>query len=143
MIGSFRVTLRLSQGLMSEYGHYLVRRSAAISQSRALRFPQAMKIVAPGESGFTARRSKPVAQPNNRKGFLVLREQDVEPTADLVQTVREKIDDAIDVVENLVDEKLAAVPSVIRAPLALAANGAFSTIRGILGIPDDIGGDED
>ncbi|MEM6413208.1 MAG: hypothetical protein AAF720_00940 [Pseudomonadota bacterium] len=64
-------------------------------------------------------------------------------TKSLEQSVREKIDDAIDVVENFAAEKLSKVPTMLRSPLELAANGAFATIRGIFQIPDDIGGDED
>ena len=60
-----------------------------------------------------------------------------------VQSVREKIDDAIDVLENRADEKIANAPSVLQPVMKMSASGAFSTIRGILGIPDDIGGDED
>lgn len=60
-----------------------------------------------------------------------------------VEQVREKIDDAIDAVEAAVAEKIAKAPAVTRPPLEMAANGAFGTVRGILGIPDDIGGDAD
>ena len=61
----------------------------------------------------------------------------------LVQSVREKIDDTIDILEDFAEKKLAKVPALMRPPLEMAANGAFATLRGILGIPDDIGGDED
>ena len=57
--------------------------------------------------------------------------------------VREKIDDAIDVVENFAASKLAKLPAIARPPLEMAVNGAFATIRKIINIPDDIGGDED
>lgn len=60
-----------------------------------------------------------------------------------VDDVRAKIDDAIDIVENFAAEKLAKVPSIARAPLEMAVNAAFTTIRGVIGIPDNIGGDED
>ena len=67
----------------------------------------------------------------------------VEETKDFAETIREKIDDALDVVENFVAEKLSKLPAFARAPLEMSANGAFGTIRTIIGIPDDIGGDED
>ncbi len=59
------------------------------------------------------------------------------------QAVRERIDDALDVVENFVASKLAGAPPLIRPVATASANGAFATIRNILRIPDDIGGDED
>lgn len=61
----------------------------------------------------------------------------------IVQQVREKIDDAIDAVEKAVADRLAKVPTIVRPALEMSANGAFAVIRGILGIPDDIGGDAD
>ena len=60
-----------------------------------------------------------------------------------VQELREKIDDALDVVETFVEEKLNKLPALVSAPLKVTAQGAFATVRGIVGIPDDIGGDED
>lgn len=54
---------------------------------------------------------------------------------DVVQTVREAIDDVIDKLENHV-AKLPVVPRTI-------ATSAIGVLRGILQIPDDIGGDED
>ena len=66
-----------------------------------------------------------------------------EQPTDFEGQVRHKIDDAIDVIENFVANKISGAPSLMQAPLSLAANGAFATIRGIIGIPDDIGGDAD
>ena len=67
----------------------------------------------------------------------------VEDAKSFEDTVREKIDDAIDVVENFAFEKVNKLPVFVRAPLDMSLKGAFGTVRTIIGIPDDIGGDED
>ncbi len=53
----------------------------------------------------------------------------------VIQNVREKIDDLIDQLENEID-KLPGIPKLI-------ATQAVGVLRGVLQIPDDIGGDED
>lgn len=52
-----------------------------------------------------------------------------------IQKAREKVDDALDILEDAIQE----LPRVVR----FAANAAVRIIRGIFDVPDDIGGDED
>ena len=64
-------------------------------------------------------------------------------TKSFADEVREKIDDALDVVEAFAADKLMKVPAIVKAPLEIAVNCAFGTIRTVLSFPDVIGGDED
>lgn len=60
-----------------------------------------------------------------------------------VNNIREKIDDFLDEGEKLFAEQLKRVPAILRGGAEIAVNGAFGLLRGVLGIPDDIGGDAD
>jgi|GEM_PF-3421217 len=61
-----------------------------------------------------------------------------------VQKLREEIDDLLDKAEDAVDQFIeGTVPGILKGTASMFAKQGFGLIRGVLNIPDDIGGDED